>query len=89
MMAPHASSIVIQKKDVIESDNSNSLYLVPGVKAAATVEDTKVRLLEENVRQLKQELAQMTSLLFHKEQLLQNFHVREQELKASLFHHTI
>ncbi len=81
MMAPHASSIASHK-----DDNGKSIYLVSGVSAGATGEDVKIKLLEEKVHQLNYELARLTSRLFHKDQLLQNFHVREQELKAALFH---
>ena len=93
MIAPHSSSSVISKNE--REDNANlgnagkSLYLVPGTRATLDVDDNKIQLLEKQVRQLNEELARMSSLLFHKEQLLQNFHVRERELKASLFHPSI
>lgn len=88
MMKPHVNVNLIRKNDVeqeITPDlDKNGLYLV-SVNADARGEADRIRSLEEKVRQLNQDLSRLTSLLFQKEQLLRNFRIREQELKASLF----
>lgn len=93
MIAPHNSSSVLSKNEIEHTanpgNNGKSIYLVSGTKAAMDIDDNKIQLLEKQVRQLNEELARVSSLLFYKEQLLQNFHVRERELKASLFHPSI
>lgn len=61
------------------------LYLVPTTRTDAHKEHTNLEILEEKVRQANSEIARLQSLLLHKERLLQNFYVREQELKAAFF----
>lgn len=93
MMKPHVNVNLIRKSDIEQEVNpdfeKNGLYLV-SVNADASSENAsgevdRIRFLEEKVRQLNQDLSRLTSLLFQKEQLLRNFRIREQELKASLF----
>ena len=96
MMSPHKKATVSQQNQMVKVDystNENNLYLVPTTKqdqslvVKSQLEVSRVQMLEEQVRQLSKELAFMSSLIDQKEKLLQNFHVREQELKASMFYH--
>jgi hypothetical protein len=90
MGRPHINNNAARKQEVEENFdstfNSRKLHLVPSVTLSKTKEDQRVQALVEQVRQLTKELALMSSLLSQKDQLLQNFRVREQELKASFFH---
>ncbi len=96
MMSPHKKETVTQQNQMIKVDystNENSLYLVAPIKqdqslvVKSQLEVSRIQLLEDQVRRLSKEVAFMSSLIDQKEKLLQNFHVREQELKASMFYH--
>lgn len=95
MMSPHKKATLTQQNQMVQvgySTNENNLYLVTPIKQdqslvmKSQLEISKIQLLEEQVRKLSKELAFMSSLIDQKERLLQNFHVREQELKASMFY---
>lgn len=97
MMSPHKKATATQQDQMVKVDfshNENNLYLVAPVKqdqslvVKSQLEVSRIQLLEEQVRRLSKELAFMSSLIDQKERLLQNFHVREQELKASMFYPT-
>lgn len=94
-MSPHKKATLTQQNQMVQvgySTNENNLYLVTPIKQdqslvmKSQLEISKIQLLEEQVRKLSKELAFMSSLIDQKERLLQNFHVREQELKASMFY---
>lgn len=95
MMSPHKNAVVTQQNQMAQVDystNESSLYLVPSAKpdqslvVKSQLEASRLELLQEQVRRLSKELAFMSSLIDQQEKLLQNFHVREQELKASMFY---
>lgn len=85
MNSPHANSRAIQAErrdlNVNSTVGDKKIYLVPKNSEERSVEWT----LREQMMQVRNEVARLEALLLHKEQLLQNFRVREQELKASLF----
>lgn len=94
-MSPHKKATLTQQNQMVQvgySTNESNLYLVAPTKQdqslvmKSQLEISKIQLLEEQVRKLSKELAFMSSLIDQKERLLQNFHVREQELKASMFY---
>ncbi len=96
MIAPHKES-KINNKNRAEQMNSfakheNNLYLVsppreiPIVSLNVETEAFSAQSLKDQVQKLNNKIAFMESLLNQKEQLLKNFHVREQELKAALFY---
>lgn len=86
---PHVTSVA-----TIESLNENvlednfaketNLYLIQPNKSTALVEVDQVKRLERELRSLQSELARLTSLINQKDILIQNFRIREQELKTSL-----
>ncbi len=90
MSRPHVNDNAARKQETEENLNSTfssrKLHLVPGVMINQNSEDQRIQALVEQVRQLNKEVALMNSLLSQKDQLLQNFRIREQELKASFFH---
>lgn len=85
MNAPHINSQEIHVKErdsnTTSSNGGKKLYLVPNTSE----ESSKEQILQEQMRQAQYEIARLQAMLLHKEQLLQNFHVREQELKSVLF----
>jgi hypothetical protein len=90
MSRPHINRNAALKQEVEENFDSTfhskKLHLVPTTTISNISEDQRVQALREQVKQLNRELALMSSLLSQKDQLLQNFRIREQELKASFFH---
>lgn len=89
MIAPHVKTPLTQADERGLITNANiiepGLYLVPTTRTDAHKEHTNMEVLVEKVRQAHSEIARLQSLLLHKEQLLQNFYIREQELKAAFF----
>jgi hypothetical protein len=89
MFAPHSSSALMRIEDTEPTakatDNEIGLYLVTPTSADTSAAGSKIEWLEEKMRQANYEIARLQSLLLHKEQLLQNFRVRERELKVAFF----
>jgi hypothetical protein len=78
MSRPHINRNAALKQEVEENFDSTfhskKLHLVPTTTISNISEDQRVQALREQVK------------LSQKDQLLQNFRIREQELKASFFH---
>ena len=86
MMVPHSGLNVIRTNNVEHGKESDSgLYLVSSVNNSISADQIRIKSLEEKLRQATLEIARLNASVCQKEQLLQNFHIREQELKASLF----
>lgn len=78
MIAPHINSKAYQVEKCDSNANEKPLYLVPSTNSFADGEQVNALAMEEKLRQAHHEIARLQTLL-------QNFHVREQELKASFF----
>ncbi|MBS1812335.1 MAG: hypothetical protein JST84_29490 [Acidobacteria bacterium] len=89
MIAPHIDINQSWRNEAEQEANNsvdrNGFYLVPGTSAVPSSEGERIKLLEAKVRQLNQEIYNLTSQLVQKDVLLQNFRVREQELKIAMF----
>lgn len=84
MHAPHISVLPIHSDDAGQNSKGESgLYLVSPATPTRNSEQEKIQFLEAKLHDATYEIARLKATLLQKEQLLQNFRVREYELKAA------